>query len=283
MKKDTKIRISCRDLALFEALSSYRILSTSQVAVLFTPSYTAAQRLLRRLHNADTIIRVFEPIARSGSAKESVWALARRGAAELSRRNEIPLPSHLSEKDTRSNLFIDHTLARNDFRICFELLSKRGKLELLDWKQSPDDIGFTVELRGPHGGIQRVPLVADGYVVVRCKGKTHHLLLESDMGTMSLKRMERKYRAYWKWWKNGGHKSEFDAGNMRILTVTSSYRRLDNLRRLAMSAPANGHNGSGLFWFSTLPHVDPNVPDEVLERVWWAALVKQSGPTLLLE
>ncbi len=283
IKKPRGVRITDRDLTLFEALSSYRILSTAQVAALFTPSYEAAQRLLLRLHRAELIIRVFQPIARSGSAQESIWALARKGAAEVARAKECPLPSHMTAKEQRSNLFIDHTLARNDFRICFELLHRQGKLELLTWKQSPEEIGVQTELRGPHGGRLRVPLVPDGYFAVRYKDQTCHLLLESDMGTVALKRMALKYRGYWTWWKQGEHRRRFAADNLRVLTVTSSYTRLDNLRRLAMNAPNRVRKGSGLFWFSTLAHVDPRAPEELLERIWWSARASASSASLLLE
>lgn len=282
-KKTPNVRITDRDLALFEALSSYRIFSTAQVAALFTPSYDAAERMLRRLHRAELILRVFLPVVRSGSAKESVWALARKGAAEVARARECPLPSHMTAREQRSNLFIDHTLARNDFRICFELLHRQGKLELLTWKQSPEEIGANAELRGPHGGRLRVPLVPDGYLVVRYHGKTSHLLLEADMGTLALKRMALKYRGYWTWWKQDAHRRRFAADNLRVLTVTSSYTRLDNLRRLAANAPNRDRKGSGLFWFSTLTHVDPRAPEELLERVWWSARVGASAPQLLLE
>jgi len=235
------------------------------------------------LHRAELIIRVFQPIARSGSAQESIWALARKGAAEVARAKECPLPSHMTAKEQRSNLFIDHTLARNDFRICFELLHRQGKLELLTWKQSPEEIGVQTELRGPHGGRLRVPLVPDGYFAVRYKDQTCHLLLESDMGTVALKRMALKYRGYWTWWKQGEHRRRFAADNLRVLTVTSSYTRLDNLRRLAMNAPNRVRKGSGLFWFSTLAHVDPRAPEELLERIWWSARASASSASLLLE
>ncbi len=269
------VRITDRDLKLFEALSSYRILSTAQVASLFTPSYSAAQTLLRRLHRAGLILQLFQPIGGSKAAKEAVWALARKGAAEVARARESPLPSHLTAKDERSNLFIDHTLARNDFRICFELLHREGALELLAWKQSKDELCCRSELRGPYGGRNTVTLIADGYLVVRCNNKVYYLLLESDMGTTALKRMDEKYRAYWTWWKNGGHRKRFGATNIRVLTVTTSYKRMGNLQNLAKSAPDRERNGSGLFWFSMMGYIDPNAAGEVLDRVWWTALVKQ--------
>jgi len=282
-KKTTKttlktVRLNERDIEVFEALASHRLLSTAQIACLFTPTYDAARRLMRRLRKAELVIRIFQPVGGTKSAKESVWALARKGAAEVARSRECPLPSHLTARDRHSNLFIDHTLARNDFRICFELLHRSKKLELLRWEQAKDEVKCVGELRGPFGIGERVSLIADGYLVVRYKGKAYHLLLESDMGTTALKRMDAKFKGYWRWWKYKGPKKSFGASNVRVLTVTSSYARLGNLRQLAMHAPDQTRRGSGLFWFTTLGHIDPHVPEDVLEKIWWSAHVGKDEP-----
>ena len=271
VQQPTTIRITERDLALFEALSSYRVLSTAQVAALFTPSYDSARRLLRRLYQAKLIVRVFQPVVRSSFARESIWALSRRGAMEVSRSRDCSLPSYLSTKDQKGNLSLDHTLARNDFRICFEKLDTLGELELVAWRQSKEELRCHSELRGPLGGLERVTLIADGYLEVRRSGRKYHMLLEADMGTTSQKRMSRKYQAYWSWWKNGGHGDRFGASNIRVLTVTTTYQRLGNLRNLALEAPATSRGGTGLFWFTTLAHVDVNAPRELLENVWWSS------------
>jgi len=83
--------------------------------------------------------------------------------------------------------------------------------------------------------------------------------------------MALKYRAYWKWWKTGAARVRFGGAPLRILTLTSSTRRLQSLRESATRAP-EGKPGSALFWFAEVENVDIAEPERMLGRVWQTAM-----------
>ena len=76
-----------------------------------------------------------------------------------------------------------------------------------------------------------------------------HFLLEADRGTMSLQdRMYKKLRAYWRWFRDGGHRERLGIEAFRVLTITNSERRRDNLVKLAKQVD-DAQRGSNLFLF----------------------------------
>lgn len=114
-----------------------------------------------------------------------------------------PRMPFLSESSRRSALFLDHTLRRNDVRICLELLHREMPgFQLLFWKQAPEDVRASAEVPVAGRRTARVPIVPDGVFAVRHHGQFHLLFLETDMGTVPVKRMQLRYQAYWRWWKD---------------------------------------------------------------------------------
>ena len=66
------------------------------------------------------------------------------------------------------------------------------------------------------------------------KGQLQHFLLEADCSSMTTSRYFRKLRAYWFWWKTGDHQRKFGIPRFRVLTLTNSENRKENLRWLAI-------------------------------------------------
>ena len=84
-----------------------------------------------------------------------------------------------------------------------------------------------------------------------------------------------RYQAYYDWWKERGPKSHFKVSSVRILTVTSSQKRMENLIKACLQVKAGG-TGSALFWFTTVKNVDIFKPRLLLERIWRKALSDDS-------
>jgi hypothetical protein len=96
--------------------------------------------------------------------------------------------------------------------------------------------------------------------------KPAHFFLEVDQGTMSTKRWQEKVRAYIEYRTRGLSKEHYGTRNFRMLTVTTTDRRLRSLKRATEKAEGDYH-----FWFATQDHIDIWQPQRLLTPVWFVA------------
>lgn len=279
------LRLSDRDLDVLDALADYRFLSIPQLGVLFFPSRGGAEGRLRRLYQAGLCVRVFLPARPYERMTHTIYALSARGAQLLAPRHEGVTPRFLSGREQRSALFLDHTLRRNDVRICLERLGiEDARTQLLSWKQKPEEVRASATIRVPGGRRQaRVTLVPDGVATLYVRGRVHALVIEVDMGTVPVRRMETRYRGYWRWHRDGGGRRRFGAASVRVLTLTTTDTRLASLRRAATRAPEHGGKGSALFWFAKLAAADIDLPETLISPAWTLARPEPGPPQPLLD
>lgn len=272
-----------RDRSVLEGLASYRFLSIPQLTTLFFPSRGAAEARLRRLLEHRLVTRVFLPVRPYSPKSCTIYALSRAGAMLLADRHDGVPPPSVSESDRRSGLFLDHTLHRSDVRICAELLQRQGRWSVESWLQKPTDVRLAVAVETGKRKTTRVPIVPDGCLTVRRPDETANFDIEVDMGTVRLTRMALRYRAFWTAWKNGDLAKRHAPGSYRVLTITTTERRMQALRTAALRAPTHGRQGSGLFWFTTFDEaVDIDAPKRFLDAVWRVARVTDDRPKPLL-
>lgn len=165
-----------------------------------------------------------------------------------------------------------HALMVSDFRLVLDLaLKKEGGHKLAVWKDT-----------GPLGAVQfegeRLPIAPDAFFTIESKEYFTHFFLEADRSTMTLERMLGKYKGYWNWRLEGGHKQKLGISNFRVLTVCVSEERAENLRRIAKQA---GGSGSEMFWFSNEKMYDLKMPETILFPVWNTS--KDDNPRSLLD
>lgn len=267
------VRVTDRDLDVLDALGEHRFLGLAQLAALHFPTPGAAEARLRRLHAHGLVARVFMPVRPYDRHAHSIYGLAAKGARLLAPRHEGAIPPHLSPRDQRSALFLDHTLRRNDLHICLQLLDRNptSRLALESWQHAPDHLRASARIRLPSRRTERVPLVADAGCLVAVAGHRHAFLVEIDMGTVRLDRMALRYRGYWQWWKDGDAGRRYGHVPLRVLTLAPTLRRCEALRKAAVHAPGEAGLGSGLFWFTTLDQADLRDPARLLGPVWTVA------------
>jgi len=124
-------------------------------------------------------------------------------------------------------------------------------------------------------------LIPDALFIIRFNGRGHLFVLEMDRGTISSKWMLARYLAYYEWWKDKGHRSDFKVSSIRILTVTQCQKRMENL--IKGCCQVKGGAGSALFWFTTMKHVDIFKPQLLIKPIWRKALPNDTHLYSLLD
>lgn len=114
-------------------------------------------------------------------------------------------------------------------------------------------------------------LIPDAFFGITIKDQRHFYILEMDRGTISAKLMLKRYQAYYSWWQKHGAETDYGVRSIRILTVTTSWKRMENLIKACLNVRDN-QEGSALFWFTITKNVDVFQPRLLLGHVWRKAL-----------
>ena len=248
-----QIMIQERDVRILRRLAEYRLLTTSQLHGMCFGARSKALRRLRQLYDAGLIDRIYRPVIRGSS--EIVYILTQKGHGLLQRSGGHHDTDRFSEfksvsKET-SLFFLDHELSLVAFRLALEKECRDAQTKILFWKSDH-------ELRVSRDGKRRIlriqtfdgdtlPLLPDAFLGIQnAKGKSYYFI-EMDMGSESLKRVERKFKAYTAFLISGEFRQMWDFKAFRVLILTSSENRRDNLIRLA----GNQGRNAILFWFAT--------------------------------
>jgi hypothetical protein len=127
-------------------------------------------------------------------------------------------------------------------------------------------------------GARIIRKYADGYFTLRLPStqRQAHFCLEIDQGTMTNPRWQEKVKAYQEFRQSGQSERQWGTRNFRVLAVTTSERRLTNLKKATEQA-----RGDHFFWFTTFEKVNIWEPETILDAVWLVA-TKDSSATLFL-
>ena len=85
-----------------------------------------------------------------------------------------------------------------------------------------------LEDRIEHRG-KKYAVIPDGFFGLEDPKGKFYFFLEADRSTMSNRRFLNKMKAYWNWWKQKGHQKKFGIKNFRVLTLTISKERAEEL------------------------------------------------------
>jgi hypothetical protein len=158
---------------------------------------------------------------------------------------------------------LNHLLRTNDVRMALSLDAKRRGYEILKWV---DDLslkrlhqGVVLNYSGTKNTIQKGGLVPDGYFFLATQGRGAHLFIEVDLATETVtasnpeaKDWTQKIQKYLHFYKSGIYKRMYKANYFSVLTVTTSDKRLQNLKQATENV-----GGKFAFWFTTLDDLTP--------------------------
>lgn len=205
--------------------------------------------------------------ARGGVAvSPTVYLLDERGARELALSADY-LDFRWSKDHLKvGTLFLSHSLAISEFRLTLTLACQAAGVPLVEWKGEGElkKSYDRVSVVRSSGSVEAVPIIPDGYFVLKTPVGKRHFALELDRGTMDWKRFRTKIEGYTAYFESGAYKERYGTNSLRVLTVTESERRLKNLVTVAERA-----GGMSRFWFATLDSLTPE--NALFDPLWTVA------------
>jgi hypothetical protein len=274
------MQLTERDRQIVLAVHTYRLLSAHHLEALFFPSApgkqhsrrTACQRRLQLLYHHGFLDRLPQPVILGEGRAPFVYALDEAGANLVARILGVDR-AEVGWKPKHNKLgpqFLEHSLVINDVRVIIQRLVEQGVFDLTKWLDEVVLKSAQMQDKVPTLA-QRTRIVRkypDGYFLLRLPEKEQqaHFFLEIDQATMTNARWQEKVTAYLDFRQSGQSKQHFGTRNFRVLTVTTSERRLTNLKRATEQA-----KGDHFFWFTTQEQVTIWQPETILDAVWWVA------------
>lgn len=274
--------LTARDHEILRQVYEYRMLTREQVETLLFPpdkgqdhftKTSKARKRLKLLFHHGYLQRIPMPVGSGAWAWRPMYRLARKGAQVVAEDLEIPLNRlmYWGKADDRehrhsqvSHLFLEHALQINDVRIAFTLAAQREGYQIEKWL---DDAALkSQELKDTvvvsHGGQTRqYPVLPDAFFILSLGTRRAPLFLELDRATMTQQRWGTRVLTYLTYVRSGKYTARYQTRSLRILTVTTTEQRMQNLMATTHKA-----GGGSLFWFTTLDQVSAA---SVLYRPIW--------------
>jgi len=250
-----RLRVTDRDLEVFRFVEDYQVLSTSQFRKLLFPSLSRTQKRLRALSDAGLIRRFKRAVMFGTGSAEDLWLPTKKGI-QLANSYHTRAKSNgvgSYRRGSYSELFLDHTLARNQFRVDLEVAVRQTSgATSMKWRQGSE---ISVSVYGVIGNpprLDRVTLVPDGLMDLQSSGSGTSFAVEIDRGTCTLGRLCKKLEFYRRFYEQITEKLQCNHNSLRILVVTTNCKRCQSVRRkLQSSIPASG-GVDDLIWFTCL-------------------------------
>ena len=294
-------QLTARDLAILHAVARFRFLSSTLIIRLVGGSPQQILRRLQLLFHHGYLDRPTSQVAQLAHAfdfgnRPFIYGLGRAGAHVLAEAG-IPLKEKLdwTTKNARATAqFLAHTIETAETMIAFELACRaEGAPTLIDHhdllpylpeETRDDDAPFhaRVTLKTSREALT-IGVIPDRMFSLAFEGRTRlNFALELDRGTMDIKSRQlvgkssfrRKLLGYYQLWKEGLHTSQWGFKAFRVLTVTPSEKRIENM--IAVQKEIVGEQGSNLFLFTTPKRLAEKSP---LADVW---VTGKGAPAALL-
>lgn len=230
--------LTSRDERLLNLLADLRIADRDQVAKAcgFTSVTRVNARLLKLVQAG--LLRRFFVGTRAGGTK-GIYSLSARSARQIAGAG-TPL-QRTAETILSGDGFVEHQLAINEVHLALRF-------------DVPSGVRFSKWLRLRRPISQTHRLIPDGYCELEVRAESVPVFLEIDLGTEKQGVLDRKFATYLALALSGEFVRVFGRNRFRVLVVTTSERRLENLRSLACK------HTTKLFWFSTLEAIKRSGP-----------------------
>jgi hypothetical protein len=288
-----EFKLTPRVLSLLAYTAKHRLISSDDLARLDGGSGQNVKRELRTLWANRFLLRPavqLNTVAITGP-QPLVYGISNRGARLLRDHGHlIDTDIDWSENCRRAGVaFINHSVARSRFMVALDVAQRgRSDIHLLEASdiiaRAPEKtqrarypLKWTALVPGGHGVEVAASVVADDlFAFVFDDGSASYFVVEIDRGQMPVRRhaksreefaggkrrlrtyYEHKLATYYHGWRQRRHVEQFGIEQLRVLTVTTSEKRIDTMLD-ALRDVTNG-KGSELFLFATEEHLRSSNP-----------------------
>lgn len=228
-----------RDRHLIRELAIMRFVDIEQAKVVCGfGSYNRTHDRLSRLVVAGVLRRFYMATPAGG---RTVLFCATPLAAELT-GEQLRAPKRRSRHLLTADLFASHQMALNQVYLSFRYGSPPSRVAFKNWRSFSQPLS------------KQCLLTPDGYIEIATEEVTKAMFVEVDLSTESRTVWQKKIASYVQLAVSGEFTALLRQPRFRVLVVSESHRRMENLRALAAKTTDK------IFRFSTL------------------ALIKASGP-----
>lgn len=271
---------------MFESLAAHRFLDSEQLFVLHPTNGGVRyhQRRLQQLFHHGYIDRPPSQLSYYRTRGSMIYALGNKGA-DVIYQDKPELRGRIDWQQKNKEVkfpYLDHALMISDFRVALApALKKQKGAELAAWAQG-EALKDYVAIRDERGYKRKAPVVPDAFFTIRVGDYQTHFFLEADRSTMTGERFLRKITAYWQWWKEKGHQKKHGIKGFRVLTITISDERKNNLLQGTRDFfSKEKKQGAGIFLFACEKKYNQQSPAAILSPIWISA--KDNNLHYLLE
>ncbi|MBI3782954.1 MAG: replication-relaxation family protein [Deltaproteobacteria bacterium] len=296
-----KLHLHPNDQAVVHLVDRCRFLDSRQLRLTIGRGLNprAFLRRLQQLFHAEYLDRPQQQLNRwwtKGEAtKHFVYGLGIEGHKllypELHRKGAPTTDWRLRNRRAGA-VYMDHRLALSEVMLSFVGAAEGINAQVVNWTEGKEFHQATrlpdyVQLETRTGTVD-VPLNPDAHFVLAASdGRREHFFLEVDRGTEPIMRttwrrthVYRKLAGYWQLYR-GRLAERVGIPSFRVLTVTTSATRIDNMRALARAMDPK-QKGSALFLFTTLDQITLDNPGPSLTAPIWFSPVEHADVRALL-
>ena len=256
------------DVELFKLLYAFRFLRREHFSALTgRPPKRLHRRLLKLVENGYlTAIRFPQQKHIYALAKAALPILVEHGVGDLELLLQRLRTHELKE------LFLKHEMMIVDIHCILAIAVRDGEIGLIDWREGRE-LHDTVSVTD-HTGVEHLPVRPDAFFTLedarRSPGANRAwFFLEADRSTATQTRFKEKLRAYWHYLEQGLHAKKYGIKSFRVLTVTLTPERAQNLRDLAAASLPD--RAQKYFLFTSLRSFSLESASPILEEVWLSA------------
>lgn len=257
------LKIQPRDIEILRLVYEYRFLTTSQIMLLVPGSARIILLRLQKLFHNGYLDRLITDLH-----KENIYGLGNKGADLLTEHSGLDRGkinwTWKNRKNRKPNR--NHTLMVANFRIALALALKAAPAKMHLWVPEGEALRDAVMVDQGQKKI-RIPVAPDAFFSLTDGQSYLNFFLEADQSTMTNDRFLTKLKGYWHFYKQGKHRQKLGIDSFRVLTITKSALRAQNLRRVAKKADEK-ETGSLMFWFASEDNYSPQKPENVLQPIW---------------
>lgn len=176
---------------------------------------------------------------------------------------------------------IRHTMMINDFRLALTLaLQNHPEARLALWKKDGEVYDRVAAQNNRTGKEEYLTVKPDAFFIINHRGRDYPFCFEADRATLTQQSqndwrdMTRKITAYWNWRQQKRHTKLLNIEHFRVLTITISKQRSENMRHVVQEVALQKNCKGllpGMYLFGREGDYTIDKPESILQEIWFSA------------